>query len=159
IGREDRPPPRRRYRLDELWRQRRDRRPRGRTARRGARPALAAAGLRSGDLPDHARAGRIVLPQRPHHRDGRPPPRRGNGHGLAPRGTRRPSEYRVQGAFLMTARTTAARPHWPLMKNNILRADLDRVCDLLQQPDPVLTQAVHVRAFEEEWSGWLGVRH
>jgi CDP-6-deoxy-D-xylo-4-hexulose-3-dehydrase len=56
-------------------------------------------------------------------------------------------------------RSTAPRLRWPLMKNNILREDLDRVCDLLQQKDPVLTQSVHVRAFEEEWSGWLGVRH
>jgi len=48
---------------------------------------------------------------------------------------------------------------WPLMKNNITRADLDAVCDLLRQDDPVLTQARHVRALEEEWSAWLGVKH
>jgi CDP-6-deoxy-D-xylo-4-hexulose-3-dehydrase len=60
----------------------------------------------------------------------------------------------------MTPTTPAApRLRWPLMKNNILREDLDRVCDLLQQKDPILTQSVHVRAFEEEWSHWLGVRH
>jgi CDP-6-deoxy-D-xylo-4-hexulose-3-dehydrase len=59
----------------------------------------------------------------------------------------------------MTGTTTAKRLRWPLMKNNILREDLDRVCDLLQQKDPVLTQSVNVRAFEEEWSDWLGVRH
>jgi CDP-4-dehydro-6-deoxyglucose reductase, E1 len=48
---------------------------------------------------------------------------------------------------------------WPLMKNNIVREDLDAVCDLLRQEDPVLTQSANVRAFEEEWSRWLGVRH
>jgi CDP-6-deoxy-D-xylo-4-hexulose-3-dehydrase len=44
------------------------------------------------------------------------------------------------------------------MKNNIAREDLDAVCELLQQHDPVLTQSKHVRAFEKEWSDWLGVR-
>src|SRR5262245_38695159 len=48
---------------------------------------------------------------------------------------------------------------WPLMKNNIAREDLDAVCRFLQQDDPVLTQSKNVRAFEEEWSRWLGVRH
>ena len=57
---------------------------------------------------------------------------------------------------------TAARPaalRWPLMRNNIAREDLDAVCDLLRQEDPVLTQSSNVRAFEDEWSRWLGVRH
>src|SRR5580704_10875705 len=48
---------------------------------------------------------------------------------------------------------------WPLMKNNISRADLDAVRAFLGQEDPVLTQARQVRAFEEEWSAWVGVRH
>src|ERR1700722_20117419 len=48
---------------------------------------------------------------------------------------------------------------WPLMKNNISRADLDAVRDFLDQDDPVLTQSRQVRAFEEEWSAWVGVRH
>lgn len=48
---------------------------------------------------------------------------------------------------------------WPLMKNNIARADLDAVIALLQQDDPILTQASNVRAFEDEWSKWLGVKH
>ena len=48
---------------------------------------------------------------------------------------------------------------WPLMRNNILRQDLDAVCDLLRQEDPILTQSRHVRAFEQEWSDWLGVKH
>jgi CDP-6-deoxy-D-xylo-4-hexulose-3-dehydrase len=39
---------------------------------------------------------------------------------------------------------------WPLMKNNITRADLD---------DPVLTQSAQVCEFEQEWSEWLGMRY
>jgi CDP-6-deoxy-D-xylo-4-hexulose-3-dehydrase len=45
------------------------------------------------------------------------------------------------------------------MKNNITRADLDAVCALLRQDDPLLTQGPNVRAFEREWSDWLGVKH
>jgi CDP-4-dehydro-6-deoxyglucose reductase, E1 len=48
---------------------------------------------------------------------------------------------------------------WPLMKNNITRQDLEMVCDFLNQDDPILTQAHNVRAFEEEWSEWLGVKY
>ena len=48
---------------------------------------------------------------------------------------------------------------WPLMKNNIARADLDAVIKFLQQDDPILTQSKNVSAFEEEWSKWLGVKH
>jgi CDP-6-deoxy-D-xylo-4-hexulose-3-dehydrase len=60
----------------------------------------------------------------------------------------------------MPATTTRpAKLSWPLMRNNILREDLDAVIRLLQQDDPVLTQSKNVRAFEEEWSAWLGVRH
>src|SRR5205823_12172663 len=44
-------------------------------------------------------------------------------------------------------------------RNNIARADLDAVCALLRQDDPVLTQGRHVRAFEREWSDWLGVKY
>ena len=55
--------------------------------------------------------------------------------------------------------TRPAVEPWPLMKNNISRDDLAAVCDLLRQDDPVLTQSANVRAFESEWSDWLGVRH
>jgi CDP-6-deoxy-D-xylo-4-hexulose-3-dehydrase len=48
---------------------------------------------------------------------------------------------------------------WPLMKYNVSREDLDAVCALLRRDDPVLTQSRNVRAFEEEWSAWLGVKH
>jgi CDP-6-deoxy-D-xylo-4-hexulose-3-dehydrase len=52
-----------------------------------------------------------------------------------------------------------ARLDWPLMRNNIIRADLDAVVELLRQEDPVLTQSENVLAFEREWSNWVGVRH
>jgi CDP-6-deoxy-D-xylo-4-hexulose-3-dehydrase len=53
----------------------------------------------------------------------------------------------------------AASLDWPLMRNNIAREDLDAVCDLLRADDPVLTQSKNVRAFEREWSEWLGVKY
>lgn len=55
--------------------------------------------------------------------------------------------------------SSAGRLDWPLMQNNVARADLDAVIALLRQNDPVLTQSTNVRAFEEEWSRWLGVEH
>lgn len=48
---------------------------------------------------------------------------------------------------------------WPLMRNNITRADLDAVIEFLRQDDPILTQSSQVQAFEKEWSEWLGVRY
>ncbi len=48
---------------------------------------------------------------------------------------------------------------FPLMRNNILREDLDAVIEHLKQDDPILTHGANVRAFEAEWSEWLGVRH
>jgi CDP-6-deoxy-D-xylo-4-hexulose-3-dehydrase len=47
---------------------------------------------------------------------------------------------------------------YPLMRNNILREDLDAVIEHLKQDDPILTQGANVRAFEAEWSEWLGVK-
>ena len=46
----------------------------------------------------------------------------------------------------------------PLMANNITAEDRAAVIDFLQG-DPILTQSSNVRAFEREWSDWLGVRH
>ena len=57
---------------------------------------------------------------------------------------------RVPGAVLMS---------WPLMRNNITRADLDAVIRFLAADDPILTQSKQVELFEQEWSEWLGVRH
>ena len=54
---------------------------------------------------------------------------------------------------------TGAGLDWPLMRNNITRADLDAVRRLLDQDDPILTQSRQVRAFEREWSDWLGVKY
>ncbi|MGE0109743.1 MAG: DegT/DnrJ/EryC1/StrS family aminotransferase [Bdellovibrionales bacterium] len=48
---------------------------------------------------------------------------------------------------------------YPLMRNNILREDLDAVIKHLQQDDPILTNGPEVRAFEKEWSEWLGVKY
>lgn len=48
---------------------------------------------------------------------------------------------------------------FPLMRNNILREDLDAVIEHLRQDDPILTHGANVRAFESEWSQWLGVRY
>jgi CDP-6-deoxy-D-xylo-4-hexulose-3-dehydrase len=45
------------------------------------------------------------------------------------------------------------------MRNNILREDLDAVIDHLKQDDPILTNGPNIRAFESEWSNWLGVKY
>lgn len=46
---------------------------------------------------------------------------------------------------------------FPLMRNNILREDLDAIIDHLRHDDPILTNGPKVRMFESEWSKWLGV--
>ncbi|MBN2644210.1 MAG: DegT/DnrJ/EryC1/StrS aminotransferase family protein [Desulfuromonadaceae bacterium] len=46
----------------------------------------------------------------------------------------------------------------PLMDNNITRDDLDVLIEFLQG-EPRLTQGENVKAFEEEWSRWLGVKY
>jgi len=48
---------------------------------------------------------------------------------------------------------------FPLMRNNILREDLDALIDYLKQDDPILTNGENVKAFEKEWSAWLGVKY
>ena len=48
---------------------------------------------------------------------------------------------------------------FPLMRNNIMREDLDAVIEYLKQDDPILTHSGNVRAFESEWSQWLGVKY
>lgn len=48
---------------------------------------------------------------------------------------------------------------YPLMRNNILREDLDAVIQHLQQDDPILTNGPKVREFEKAWSEWLGVKY
>ena len=49
--------------------------------------------------------------------------------------------------------------HWPLMQNNIVRADLAAVIEYLGQDDPRLTHGKNVELFEQEWSAWLGVKY
>lgn len=46
----------------------------------------------------------------------------------------------------------------PLMENNITAEDRAAVIEFLKG-DPILTQSENVRAFEREWSEWLGVKH
>lgn len=48
---------------------------------------------------------------------------------------------------------------FPLMRNNILREDLEAITEYLQQDDPILTHGANVRAFESEWSEWLGIKY
>ncbi len=48
---------------------------------------------------------------------------------------------------------------YPLMRNNILREDLDAVIEHLRQDDPILTNGPKVREFEKAWSEWLGVKY
>ena len=45
------------------------------------------------------------------------------------------------------------------MRNNISRSDLDAMIEHLKQDDPILTNGPNCRAFEEEWSKWLGVKY
>lgn len=48
---------------------------------------------------------------------------------------------------------------FPLMRNNILREDMDAVIEHLKQDDPILTNGPKVREFEAAWSKWLGVKY
>ena len=47
---------------------------------------------------------------------------------------------------------------FPLMENNILKQDIDKVKIFLKDL-PVLTQSKKVVEFERKWSKWLGVKH
>jgi CDP-6-deoxy-D-xylo-4-hexulose-3-dehydrase len=47
--------------------------------------------------------------------------------------------------------------NWPLMENNICKEDLRILIEFLEKL-PRLTQSENVKAFEQEWSEWLGVR-
>ena len=48
--------------------------------------------------------------------------------------------------------------NWPLMDNNITSDDISKIIEFLKQ-EPILTQSVNVKAFEKEWSEWLGVKY
>ena len=49
--------------------------------------------------------------------------------------------------------------NFPLMKNNILRSDLNNVIKYLKKKNPILTQNKNVRNFEQKWSKWVGVKY
>lgn len=53
---------------------------------------------------------------------------------------------------------SSVKLNWALMENNITEEDLDVLIEFLKGM-PRLTQSSNVRAFEEEWSDWLGVRY
>ncbi len=59
----------------------------------------------------------------------------------------------------MSTNTNATKLDWPLMANNITREDLDLLIDFLKQDDPILTQSKNVKAFEAEWSEWVGMKY
>ena len=48
---------------------------------------------------------------------------------------------------------------WPLMHDNVTRADLDDLITYLSQDDPRLTHGPKVRQFEEAWAEWVGTRY
>jgi len=48
---------------------------------------------------------------------------------------------------------------FPLMRNNIIRSDLDAIIEHLKQDDPILTNGPNIKEFEKEWSEWLGVKY
>lgn len=48
---------------------------------------------------------------------------------------------------------------FPLMRNNIVREDLDLVIEYLKNNDPILTNGPKVKEFEAQWSKWLGVKY
>ncbi len=47
---------------------------------------------------------------------------------------------------------------YPLMKNNILKTDINKVIRFLKKNE-VLTQSKEVLKFEKMWSKWLGVKY
>ncbi len=48
---------------------------------------------------------------------------------------------------------------YPLIKNNILKSDNQKVIDLLSEENPKLTNGPKVLEFEKQWSNWLGVKY
>ena len=52
-----------------------------------------------------------------------------------------------------------SKKNFPLIKNNILREDLDEVIFYLKQDDPRLTNGPMIQEFEKKWSEWLGVKY
>jgi CDP-6-deoxy-D-xylo-4-hexulose-3-dehydrase len=57
------------------------------------------------------------------------------------------------------SRPAATSLAWPLMHNNITREDRDALIRFIDDDRNFFTQSTEVRAFEREWSEWLGVKH
>ena len=129
---------------------RRDRGARGRAAARRARDPRPPHGLCADDVSADAGPREALLSRRARHRRRGARSRRRPRHGLASGREAGRRRDRVPGAVLMA---------WPLMRNNITRADLDAAIRFLSADDPILTQSKQVELFEQEWSAWLGVRH
>ena len=49
--------------------------------------------------------------------------------------------------------------NYPLIRNNIIRDDLNKVISHLKKKDPILTSGKNVYDFENKWSKWLGVKY
>lgn len=49
--------------------------------------------------------------------------------------------------------------NYPLIRNNIIRDDLNKVISHLKKKDPILTSGKNVYDFEKKWSKWLGVKY
>ena len=47
----------------------------------------------------------------------------------------------------------------PLMHNNFTKQDLNKVKELFNKKNIILTQSEQVKKFEKKWSEWLGVKH
>ena len=60
---------------------------------------------------------------------------------------------------MSAAQPEAAGLDWPLMHNNITREDRDALIAFIDDESTFFTQSTQVRAFEREWSEWLGVAH
>ncbi len=71
-----------------------------------------------------------------------------------PSSEKKNSELRTQNSELRSGGLD-----WPLMRDNVTRQDLDAVIEYLKQDEPILTHSAQVRAFEREWSDWVGVKH
>lgn len=59
----------------------------------------------------------------------------------------------------MSVARAAVQLDWPLMHNNITREDRDALIAFIDDESSFFTQSTQVRAFEREWSDWLGVKH
>ena len=162
VGGKDRPAAGGRYRLALLRSRRRDRRPGGRAASGSARPFPATARLRARDLSDHAVLWKSCSIPTPG-----PSPRRRATWSKAPRPAGCPRSVPTFGISNSRGRfdenaicRTGDRPELAAHEEqHHARKISTRSAHSWRQDDPILTQSRNVRAFEDEWSDWLGVKH